>query len=73
MEETLLLLIMILMNVSAIIVVCKKLHKPRKLYFCKDIPCVHGVEYCCYSCGQRKICECPCDHELPCDWRDECE
>lgn len=67
--ETLLLLFMILLTVYAIIIVREKLRKPRDLYLCKDIECDYGVEYCCYSCGQRKECELACDCELPCRWR----
>lgn len=73
--ETLLLLFMILLTVLAIIIVCMKLRKPkRKLYFCKDIECKYGLQYCCYSCGQRKKCEAVCeDYDGSCNWRDECE
>lgn len=68
--ETLLLMLMIVLTVCAILTVCKKLRKAeRTLYICKDLPCKYGVEYCCYSCGQRKDCEVVCDYNGSCDWR----
>ena len=68
--ETLLLLVLILITVSAIIIVTVKLQKEeRPLYLCKDIVCKYEQNYCCMSCGQRKICEVVCDYDGPCDWR----
>lgn len=65
-----LLAVMIFLTVSAIIAVNRELHKTeRPPYICKDIPCKYGVEYCCYSCGQRKECEVVCDYNGSCDWR----
>ena len=68
--KILLLLFIILLTVYAILIVSEKLRKTeRPLYICKDIPCKYGVEYCCYSCGQRKECEVVCDYNGPCEWR----
>lgn len=72
--ETMLLLLMILLTVLAIIIVYRLLKRTeRPLYLCKDIVCKYEQQYCCMSCGQRKICEVCCDYEGQCEWRVRCE
>ena len=69
--ETLLLLLFILLTVLVILIVCMNLREPeRELYICKDMECKYGQNYCCMSCGQRKICEAVCeDYDGSCNWR----